>query len=115
MPTSITELVAVEEVEKVLEKTNETPAFIFKHSTTCPVSAQSFEQFKSYVETDATPYDTYVVKVRETREVSNELAEELNIEHESPQIFLVKNEEAVWHTSHQDITIENIIQAVEDK
>lgn len=110
----IQELLQVEEVGDALDKTNETPAFIFKQSTTCPVSAGAFEQFKSYAETDATSYDFYFVKVRETREVSDEIGESLGIEHQSPQIFLVKNGQAVWSASHQDITVENIIEAVEN-
>lgn len=109
----IHELLQVEEVEKVLEKTNENPAFIFKQSTTCPISAEAFEQFKSYVETNARPYDAYFVKVRETRPVSNEIGEKLGIEHQSPQIFLVKNGQAVWNASHRDITVENIVEAVD--
>lgn len=110
----IKELLEVEEVGAVLQQTNENPAFIFKHSTTCPISAEAYEQFKSYFLTDATPYDGYYVKVRETRDVSNELAEKLDVEHQSPQIFLVKNREAVWNTSHDNITVENIIEAVEE-
>lgn len=110
----IKELLAVEDVEEVLQQTNENPAFIFKHSTTCPISAEAYEQFKSYFLTDATPYDGYFVKVRETRNVSNELADKLEVEHQSPQIFLVKNGQAVWNTSHNDITVENIVEAVEE-
>lgn len=110
----IKELLAVEDVEEVLQQTNENPAFIFKHSTTCPISAEAYEQFKSYFLTDATPYDGYFVKVRETRNVSNELADKLEVEHQSPQIFLVKNGQAVWNTSHNNITVENIVEAVEE-
>lgn len=110
----IQELFEVEEVDKVLEKTKENPAFIFKQSTTCPISADAFEQFKSYVETDARPYDAYFVKVRETRPVSNEIEEKLGVEHQSPQLFFVKEGQAVWNASHRDITVENIIAAVED-
>ncbi|HLR14781.1 MAG TPA: bacillithiol system redox-active protein YtxJ [Bacillota bacterium] len=110
----IQELLEVEEVDKVLEKTEENPAFIFKQSTTCPISAEAFEQFKSYVETDARPYEAYFVKVRETRPVSNEIEEKLGIEHQSPQLFFVKDGQAVWNASHRDITVENIIAAVED-
>lgn len=112
--SDIHELLEVEEVEEVLKKTHENPAFIFKQSTTCPISAEAFEQFKSYVETNARPYDTYFVKVRETRQVSNEIGEKLGIEHQSPQIFLVKNGEAVWSATHRDITVENIVEAVEN-
>ncbi|SRR5699024_241757 len=112
--SDIQELHEVKEVEEVLEKTNENPAFIFKQSTTCPISAEAFEQFKSYVETDARPYDAYFVKVRETRPVSNEIADKLGIEHQSPQMFLVKNGQAVWNASHRDITVENIVEAVEN-
>mgnify|MGYP002475528421 CR=1 FL=1 len=46
----------------------------------------------------------YFVDVIAKRNVSNQLAEELNIQHESPQAILVKNGRAVESVSHMTIS-----------
>jgi len=42
------------------------------------------------------------------RHVSNEIATLFNIEHESPQIILVKNGVCIYHASHSDIRVADI-------
>ena len=54
----------------------------------------------------------FFVKVRETRPVSDEIAEELDVRHESPQIFLVKDRKQIWNTSHSQITEDSIREAL---
>ncbi|CAM4185451.1 general stress protein [Lederbergia lenta] len=57
--------------------------------------------------------DKYVVTVIENRNVSNEIASDLHITHQSPQAFLVQNKKALWNASHSKITgqaLENAIK-----
>jgi bacillithiol system protein YtxJ len=107
-----TELHAMEEWEKVWEQSTEKPVLLFKHSTTCPISARAFDQYQNYLETANQNVDSYLVKVIEDRPVSNQIAEETNVKHESPQLFLIRDKEVLWHTSHSNITVENISEAV---
>lgn len=106
--TNYTEILTLQEWEEALKKSNDKPVLIFKHSTTCPVSAAAYKEFTS-TETDV---DSYLVKVIESRSVSNEIERKVGIQHKSPQIILLANEEAVWHASHWDITEANIGEAV---
>ena len=80
------------------------PVFVFKHSTSCPVSAAAHERVRAYIQQEGGAPDVRMVKVIETRPVSNLIAETLGVQHASPQIILVKGRKAVWHTSHSDIT-----------
>ena len=50
-----------------------------------------------------------MVKVIESRPVSNAIAEALGVEHKSPQLILVRERKALWSTSHFDISAKNII------
>ena len=77
---------------------------MFKHSTTCPISAAAFEQYNNYLDSADENVDAYLIKVIENREVSNHVEADTNVKHESPQIFLIKNKEVTWHTSHSKIT-----------
>lgn len=83
---------------------------LFKHSTTCPISAKANQEFEAYVEdTDTT---AAVVLVIEDRPVSNQIAEDFGIKHESPQLFLLEDSEVRWNTSHWKITKNAIKEAV---
>lgn len=108
------ELQTFEDYEQAVEMSNEKPVLIFKQSTTCPISAEAFRQYNSFLDSTNKDIDTYFVKVRETREVSNKIAEDTNIKHESPQILLIKNKEVLWNTSHHDITVDKIEAALDE-
>lgn len=45
------------------------------------------------------------------REISNLIAETFEVEHESPQVLIIQNGYAVFHTSHYDIDFNRIKQA----
>lgn len=104
-----TEITTLPEWENVLQKSKEKPVLLFKHSTTCPVSAAAYREFTSF-ESDM---DAYLVKVIESRPVSNEIESNLGVQHQSPQIFIVSNEEPIWHASHWNITETKIGQAIQ--
>ena len=46
------------------------------------------------------------------RKVSNEVAEVLDVIHESPQVILVKNGESIFSESHNGISMDSIISAL---
>lgn len=112
--SQLTELLSSEQVEDAIEESTERPVFIFKQSTTCPISAGAFQQFNTFLNANADEdFGAYFVKVRETREISDQIAEETGIEHESPQALLVKDGEVLWNESHAAITAEVLQTALE--
>lgn len=108
------ELLKIDDLLEVWESSTEKPTLLFKQSTTCPISAEAFAQFNSFVNKDKSGVPAFFVKVRETREVSDKIAEDLGVRHESPQIFIVKNREPVWNASHTKITIDSIKEALQN-
>lgn len=108
------ELLEIEDLNEVWETSTEKPTLLFKQSTTCPVSAEAFVEFNKFLKDNTEDIGAFFVKVRESRPVSNEIAETLNVRHQSPQILLVKNKEAVWDASHMRITVDNIKSALEN-
>ena len=104
------ELTTVSEWNDVLEQSKEGPLLVLKHSTTCPISAAAYSQFET-VTTDA---PKYFLKVSESRPVSNEIESNLGVAHASPQLFLLKDGEAVWQATHHSIQGTAIERAVED-
>lgn len=103
------EISTLEEWNQHLEKSADRPLVILKHSTTCPVSASALEEYEDYIRNEKSADLEYLlVKVIESRPVSNQIAEDLDLKHASPQIIWVKNKEKVWNTSHWAITTKHI-------
>lgn len=97
---NMTKIEAIEELEVLVEK-NE-PYVLFKHSTTCPISQGAYTEFQAYCsEERAVP--AYYLYVQDARDVSNRVAEQYSIKHESPQVLYIKDGMVVWNTSHWNI------------
>jgi bacillithiol system protein YtxJ len=105
----LTKITSIESFQKLLK---EKDAFYFlKHSNTCPISAEAFEEFKKYhYERDI---DGYYLIVQDHRELSDYISEHFGIKHESPQAFYIVNGEVKWNDSHQNITLSKLA-SVED-
>jgi bacillithiol system protein YtxJ len=108
------ELKTATDLEAALTLSEEQPVLLFKHSTACPVSGSAYQRVQSYLQSagDAAP-QVYMVKVIEARPVSNEIAQRLQVTHQSPQMLLVQNRQAVWNASHGGIDGRAIDQALE--
>jgi|SRR5947209_2293031 len=97
-----------ETLNQLLTRSHKEPVILFKHSTTCPISANAYKQM-SQVKSDVS-----LVVVQRARDVSNEIETRMGVQHESPQVVVVKNGEAVWTASHFDITAGAVEQAVRE-
>src|SRR5699024_9566300 len=107
------ELTEINDLNEVWKASEESPVLLFKLSTTCPINAEAFKEYTTFLNNDDPNRDAYFVKIQEARNVSDEIAKELNVQHESPQLFIIKNGEQVWHTS-ENITAEKIVEALEE-
>jgi len=108
----VQELSTLEELESCLSASEENPVFLFKHSTTCPISGAAHQEVTRFVESEEASPEFYLVKVIQAKPVSNEIAGRLGVTHQSPQLILVRDRSAVWSTSHYDITGDSIRGAI---
>lgn len=92
------------------------PVFVFKHSTACPISSEAHRHVAKYAQSanDDDP-KVYMVRVIEERPVSNQIADELALQHKSPQLILVKDRQVLWSASHYGINEQSIRDAVRGK
>ncbi|WP_219838924.1 bacillithiol system redox-active protein YtxJ [Paenibacillus sp. R14(2021)] len=103
------EITTLNEWVEIFDKSTERGQLILKHSTTCPVSANALREFEDYLKsTPNQKIDYTLVKVLESRPVSNKIADELNVKHESPQMIFIKDKAKYWATSHWAITKEHM-------
>lgn len=99
-----------EELTAVLEKSFTRPQVIFKHSTRCSISSM----VKSRLEKEEAPahIDFHYLDLIAFRSLSNKIAEDLQVHHESPQVILLQNGEPSFDESHMAIRMNDIVEAV---
>jgi len=112
LESGVKEMTTEADLDEALAKSKDGAVYIFKHSTTCPISAAAHREVLKYVEEaneNTAPF--YYVRVIEKRKVSNAIAETLGVRHQSPQILRIDNQAVSWHASHGGITKDTIAQS----
>ncbi|MGH9610372.1 MAG: bacillithiol system redox-active protein YtxJ [Bryobacteraceae bacterium] len=104
----IPELGAAYDFDALLEKDL---AVVFKHSSSCAVSWLAHARVSQFL--DRQPQvPVYLVPVRKRREISRHIAERCGVEHESPQVIVIRRGKVVADASHEAITAEFLAEAV---
>ncbi|WGK64824.1 bacillithiol system redox-active protein YtxJ [Croceiramulus getboli] len=101
-------LTSEEELKAAIEVSHQTPVVIFKHSTTCGISRMALNRFESAYDVKESQLRPYFLDLKRFREISNAVAEQLEVRHESPQLLLLKNGTVVYHESHGSIDLEEV-------
>lgn len=100
---------SIDEFNELVENGNK--FFLLKHSLTCPVSHAAYKEYQKYAD-EHQDVPTYFLAVQDSRPLSNEIAEEFQIKHESPQAILFANGKALWNASHWKITNRSLVNAL---
>ena len=87
------------------ERSAEQPVMILKHSTTCPISGMAKRRLERDWDIEASELEPYYLDLLRHRDLSNLIAEEYGVRHESPQVLVIKNGRCTYHTSHLDISV----------
>lgn len=100
-----------DQLKEIKEKSKERPQVIFKYSSRCGISGVA----KSRLEKVEIPehIDFYFLDLITYRSLSNRIAEEFKVYHESPQVLLIKNGECIYDESHLGISMNEIVEALE--
>lgn len=97
------QLTTVEQLQDVIEKSAVKPQVIFKHSTRCGISRMVKKQFEKDFDFSENELDLYYLDLLSYRDVSNNIQNTFNVQHQSPQLIIVKNKNVVAHASHGSI------------
>jgi len=84
---------------------SETPIALFKHSTRCSISHMAKSKFERNWKNEFKTIPVYLDLIA-YRSISNEIAEKLDVIHQSPQLIVVENEKVTHHASHNAIGTE---------
>ena len=105
-------LAKMDQLDEIVEESKSKPVAIFKHSTRCGISRGVLKLFeKNYNLTD-NQLKLYFLDLLQNRDISNEIAARFKVQHESPQIIVIKNGAVVHHDSHHSIEASHLEQYI---
>ena len=93
----------IDQLNTIIEDSFFTPQLIFKHSTRCSVSRFVLNEFKSSYGFSEVDFTAYFLDLLRYREISNAIANQFDVVHQSPQLLVIKNGKAVAHASHENV------------
>jgi len=106
MPTPWLPLTQPEQIADLAQASHEQPVLIFKHSTTCSISAAAKSKIeRQWADSGLTDVPIYYLDLLRFRPLSAQIAEQFGIRHESPQLLLIQNGECRYDASHMGIRL----------
>jgi bacillithiol system protein YtxJ len=97
-----------QDVNDIIAASEEKTQIIFKDSTTCGISAYAKERLVNGSDLLTKTADFNYLDLLNYRSVSNFIAKELNVVHQSPQIIVLKDRKVVFRDSHHSIEPDKI-------
>lgn len=105
------EITSVEEFNEMLNAPTEKAKLFFKHSTRCSISSMALKGFEREWNVSSDDFELYFIDLIAHRDISNAIAAESHVEHQSPQVVVWRNGEVVYNASHHHIDAQKIQQS----
>jgi len=98
----------VESFEELASRSQNAPVVVFKHSTTCPISAAAYNEMSRF------EGEVALVEVQRARSLSREIEQRTGVPHESPQVLVLRKGKVVWEASHWKVKANAVQEAVKN-
>ena len=85
----------------------EETAVLYKHSTRCPISANAHQDLEGFLAANPDA-PLYLVDVHASADLSERIVEKTGIEHQSPQLILLRKGAPSWTRARMEITAEEL-------
>jgi bacillithiol system protein YtxJ len=81
---------------------------IYKHSTRCSISVMAKNRLESKWDISEEEIIPVYLDLLTYRDISNEVESRFGIQHESPQLLLIKEGQCVYSASHSQISVRSL-------
>ncbi|MEZ0539992.1 bacillithiol system redox-active protein YtxJ [Fibrella arboris] len=99
------------QLDQIKAESADQPILIFKHSTTCSISAMALSRMERNW-SDAAGIKPYYLDLLANRPLSGQIADAFQVMHQSPQVLLIQDGKCVYDASHMGISFQALTQAV---
>lgn len=98
------------QLTEIVTASNSIPQVIFKHSTRCSTSSMA----KNRLDRQEAPngVNFYLLDLIKYRNISNKIASDFGVCHQSPQVLVIGNGKCIYNESHSGIVFDEIEEAV---
>jgi len=99
------------DLTKAIEASENKKVAVFKHSTRCFISKTVLKNFEAELrDNENTGADFYFLDLIAYRAISNKIAEDFDVRHESPQLIVLEHGKVKNSASHQAISLRQITE-----
>ena len=104
------QITSEEDIEKLKEDSKDKKVLIFKHSNRCGVSSRVLSRLEKDWQPEASDKIVpYFINLNSYRNLSNKIAQDFGIRHESPQALLISGGVCIYNDSHFGIEFNDIV------
>ncbi|WP_118974816.1 bacillithiol system redox-active protein YtxJ [Taibaiella koreensis] len=96
-------ITTAEDLQQIIDASAQKPQIIFKDSTTCGISAHAKHRLQDGFAQIEGKAEFHYLDLLTYRPISNLIARELGVTHQSPQIIVLKDKKVVYTSSHHAI------------
>ncbi|WP_372744661.1 bacillithiol system redox-active protein YtxJ [Lutibacter sp.] len=101
-------LTNINQIKEIKDSLDNTFSAIFKHSTRCGISRMVLKNFENEFDIPASEVTMYYLDLLNFRDLSNAIATDFNVMHQSPQLVLIKSGKVIYNASHGDISVDSL-------
>lgn len=106
-------LESANQLSEIQQQSKDQFVLIFKHSTTCSISRTALDRFQRHWDPAAMKGVTpYYLDLLAHRDLSNQIASNFSVEHQSPQLLVIRNGQSIYDRSHFDIDFKSVQEVI---
>jgi bacillithiol system protein YtxJ len=99
-------LTDLDQLDEIVEISQNQPVVIFKHSTRCSISSTALSRFeRAWGDTENAAFYLDLIAYRP---ISLEIAEKFEIQHQSPQALVINKGACTYSATHWDISVDEL-------
>ncbi len=94
-----------ESLDELFASSAQHPVILFKHDPYCPISARAYKEMAQVAD------DVAIIDVEHNKEIASAITKRTGVQHESPQVIVVKDGQPVWSASQFNIKANAVSEA----
>ncbi len=102
------EITTIEQWDKLLKDSYKKSIILYKHSDNCHVCVESQKELENGISNGKIKEKVNKILVPKYREIADQISQDLSLEHESPQLVIVKEGQVLYFANHLDINSDDI-------
>ena len=94
------------QIDQIIADSQQKPQVIFKHSTRCSISSMAKNRLDKKNAPEGIAF--FYLDLIQFRKLSNKIASDFKVTHQSPQVLIIDHGTCIYHESHSGITMDEI-------